>query len=178
MGSIVINTGLEVTARRFFFLDRYTLPYFFIFGCAGSSLLHTSFLQLHCMGFSLQQCLFLWSTGPRHTGFSSCNRGSLLVACGSESLQASVVVARGPWSMGSVAVEHRLKACGISLDQGSNPCPLHWQVDFYPLHHQGSPQSGDFFIFFLSFQMNDNLPYFSRLLGRICKVPSGTLHLI
>ena len=29
-------------------------------------------------------------------------------------------------------------ACGIFLDQGSNPCPLHWQVDSYPLSHQGS----------------------------------------
>ena len=37
---------------------------------------------------------------------------------------------------------HRLScsvACGIFLDQGSNPCPLHWQADSQPLHHQGSP---------------------------------------
>ena len=27
--------------------------------------------------------------------------------------------------------------CGAS--QGSNLCPLHWQVDSYPLYHQGSP---------------------------------------
>ena len=27
--------------------------------------------------------------------------------------------------------------------QGLNPCPLHWQVDSYPLGHQGSP-SGTF----------------------------------
>ena len=31
--------------------------------------------------------------------------------------------------------------CGIFLDQGSNPCPLHWQVDFYPQGHQGSFQN-------------------------------------
>ena len=31
-------------------------------------------------------------------------------------------------------------ACGILPDQGSNPCPLHWQADSQPLHHQGSPQ--------------------------------------
>ena len=30
-------------------------------------------------------------------------------------------------------------ACGIFLDQGSNPCHLHWQVDSLPLSHQGSP---------------------------------------
>ena len=37
---------------------------------------------------------------------------------------------------------HRLSysvACGIFPDQGSNPCPLHWQVDSQPLCHQGSP---------------------------------------
>ena len=29
-------------------------------------------------------------------------------------------------------------AYGIFLDQGSNPCPLNWQADSYPLSHQGS----------------------------------------
>ena len=46
----------------------------------------------------------------------------------------SVVVARGLWSAGSVVVAHRLRcsaACGIFPDQGSNPCPLHWQVDSF-----------------------------------------------
>ena len=49
-----------------------------------------------------------------------------------------------------MAIEHRLsscstrslscpEACGIFLDQGENPCLLHWQVDFYPLDHHGSP---------------------------------------
>ena len=28
-------------------------------------------------------------------------------------------------------------ACGIFLDQELNPCPLHWQMDSYPLGHQG-----------------------------------------
>jgi len=35
-------------------------------------------------------------------------------------------------STGSVVVAHGLSysaACGIFLDQGSNPCPLHWQAD-------------------------------------------------
>ena len=42
----------------------------------------------------------------------------------------------------SVAVVHGLNcsvACGIFLGQGLNPCPLDWQVDSYPLSHQGSP---------------------------------------
>ena len=33
---------------------------------------------------------------------------------------------------------HCSMACGIAPDQGSNPCPLHWQADSYPLYHQGS----------------------------------------
>ena len=32
-------------------------------------------------------------------------------------------------------------ACGIFPDQGSNPCPLHWQADSQPLRHQGSLRS-------------------------------------
>ena len=47
------------------------------------------------------------------------------------------------WSIGSAVVAHRLSrpmACGIFLDQGSNPCLLHWQVDSLPLSHQGSPE--------------------------------------
>ena len=46
-------------------------------------------------------------------GFSCCRAWAL-------GLRASVVVARGLSCS---------TACGIFLDQGSNPCPLHWQVD-------------------------------------------------
>ena len=35
-------------------------------------------------------------------------------------------------------------ACGAFPDQGSNLCPLHWQVDSYPLCHQGS-SAGEWF---------------------------------
>ena len=62
-----------------------------------------------CVGLPLSRPLLLWSTGSRHAG--------------------SVVVAHGP---------SRSEACGILPDQGSNPCPLHWQADSQPLHHQGS----------------------------------------
>ena len=61
-------------------------------------------------GLSLSRPLLLWSTGSRRTG--------------------SVVVAHGPSCSA---------ACGIFPDQGSNPCPLHWQADSQPLSHQGSP---------------------------------------
>ena len=63
-----------------------------------------------CAGLSLSRPLLLRSTGSRRTG--------------------SVVVAHGPSCSA---------ACGILPDQGSNSCPLHWQADSQPLHHQGSP---------------------------------------
>ena len=56
----------------------------------------------------------------------------------------SVVVARGLYSTGSIVVAHGLScsaACGIFPDQGSNPCPLHWQADSQPLRHKGSPET-------------------------------------
>ena len=57
-----------------------------------------------------------------------------LQACGLQQLwhMGSVVVAHGLQSAGSVVVAHGLScsaACGIFPDQGSNLCPLHWQVD-------------------------------------------------
>ena len=64
-----------------------------------------------CAGLSLSRSLLLWSTGSRRAG--------------------SVIVAHGP---------SHSAACGIFPDQGSNPCPLHWQADSQPLRHQGSPR--------------------------------------
>ena len=60
---------------------------------------------------------------------------SLLIAV------VSLVRARGLQNPGSVAVAcglSRLLICGIFPDQGSNPCPLHWQGDSLPLSHHGS----------------------------------------
>ena len=71
--------------------------------------------------------------------FSSCGkwgplfiavRGPLLLQSTGSRRAGSVVVAYGP----SCSV-----ACEIFPDQGSNPCPLHWQADSQPLRHQGSP---------------------------------------
>ena len=63
-----------------------------------------------CAGLSLSRPLLLRSTGSRRAG--------------------SAIVAHGP---------SRSATCGIFPDQGSNPCPLHWQADSQPLRHQGSP---------------------------------------
>ena len=65
---------------------------------------------------------------------------------------ASVVAAPGLKSTGSIAVVHRHScstAYGIFPDQGSNLCPLSWQADSYPLHHQGSPILNLFFLLLL-----------------------------
>ena len=68
--------------------------------------------SLRCAGLSLSWPLLLRSTGSRRAG--------------------SAIVAHGP---------RRSAACGILPNQGSNPCPLHWQADSQPLYHQGSPNS-------------------------------------
>ena len=62
----------------------------------------------------------MWSTGALAV------QASVSVAC------SLLVAAQGLGSPGSVDVAHRLScplACGIFLDQGLNPCPLHWQAD-------------------------------------------------
>ena len=76
-----------------------------------------------CAGLSLSWALLLRSTGSRRAG--------------------SVVVAHGPSCSA---------ACGIFPDQGSNPCPLHWQADSQPLRHQGSPFICILTIFISSFK--------------------------
>ena len=48
----------------------------------------------------------------------------------------------GSGRAGSAAMAHgpsRSATCGIFPDWGTNPCPLHRQVDSQPLSHQGSP---------------------------------------
>ena len=63
--------------------------------------------------------------------------------CASLSLSRPLLLqSTGSGRAGSAAVAHGPScsaACGIFPDQGSNPCPLHWQVDSQPLNHQGSP---------------------------------------
>ena len=65
-------------------------------------------------------------------------------ACKLQHLQhmGSAVAAPRLQCTGSIVAAHRLSgpaACGIVPDQGSNLCPLLWQVDSLPLNHQGSP---------------------------------------
>ena len=91
--------------------------------------------------------LFLAVLGLRFCGraFSSCGeRGPLFITVRGPLLLRST----GSRPTGSVIVAHGLScsaACGILPDQGSNPCPPHWQADPQPLCHQGSPHNWAFF---------------------------------
>ena len=96
------------------------------------SICNERWAALHCIVWASHcACLSCWR--PRTVGLQL------------KALQpvGLVVEAGGLQSTGSVACgTHRLScsaACEISPDQGSNPCPLHWQGDSYPLYHQGSP---------------------------------------
>ena len=88
---------------------------------AFSTVASKGYSLLLCMAFTLPWFLLLRSPGSWPISFSSCGFGTLelrLSSC-------------GHWL-------NYFKACGIFLDQGSNPCPLHWQVDSYPLDWRGS----------------------------------------
>ena len=105
--------------KNFFFLRHCLLCLFILFlavlglrfsARAFSSVASGGHSSSRCAGLSPSRPLPLRGIGSRRTG--------------------SVVVAHGP----SCSV-----ARGIFPDQGSNPCPLHWQADSQPLRHQGSP---------------------------------------
>ena len=74
--------------------------------------------------------------------FSSCGtRGPLFIAACGPHYRGLSLRSTGSRRAGSVVVTHGPScsaACGILPDQGSNPCPLHWQADSQPLRHQGS----------------------------------------
>ena len=96
--------------------------------------------------FYLFIILFLAVLGLRFCAraFSSCGeRGPLFIAMrGPLTIAAYLVAEHNSRRAGSVVVAHGPScstAYGIVPDQGSNPCPLHWQADSQPLRHQGSP---------------------------------------
>ena len=92
------------------------------FDCAGSLLVHGL----------LSSCN---AEASRRSGFSYCRAQAL-------GHNGSVTVVPALYSTDSVVVAHGLSCsamCGVFQDQGSNPCLLHWQVDSWPLSHEGSP---------------------------------------
>ena len=102
------------------------LSFLFFLGCAVSQLLLVGFLYLWWVGAT--PCCSAQASNCG--GFSRCGAPSP-GACGPQE----------PWLTGSVLMTHRLSCsmpCGTLPGQGLNPCPLHWQVDSYPLCHQRS----------------------------------------
>ena len=110
-----------------------------------------------------------------YVGFSLVTGFSLVAVCGLLLAVASLVAEHGlEGALATVVGAHGLScstACGSFLDQGSNPCLLHWQVDSLPLSHQGSPICYiyfkclflwfiSFFFFFLWYRFFCPFPFF------------------
>ena len=88
------------------------------------------------LGFSLVAAIRGYSLVMASRGYSSVPVHGLLI------VMASLIVEHGSSAWASVGVAHGLScfaACGIFLEQGLNPCLLHWRVDSLLLSHQGSP---------------------------------------
>ena len=107
----------------------------FIFGCGGSSLFPGLVSVCSKWGYSVAAVRRLLIAVA-----------SLVVEPGLRGWRDSIAVSLDLQSTGSIAVAHGFSCsapCGIFLDQGSNPCLLHWQVGSLPLSHQGSLEIGN-----------------------------------
>ena len=118
--NIILRGTLEDTP--FFFLINlfiYLFIYLFMY-------LFWAELTLHCCTWAFSSC------GKQGLLFVAVH--GLLIAVTSLVAEHGLQV-RGLqqlWQVGSVVVAHELScsaACGIFLEQGLNPCPLHWQAD-------------------------------------------------
>ena len=106
-----------------------TIMWFFFFNFFFFNFLGL-FIYLFMAVLGLRFCARAFSSCGKWGPLFIAMRGPLLLQSTGSRRADSVVVAHGPsWSV----------ACGIFPDRGSNPCPLHWQADSQPLHHQGSP---------------------------------------
>ena len=112
----ILPSAWTVSEDIIFFFWTLFIFIYLIFGCSG----------FHCFARAFSSCGeqgLLFVVGAPCNGFSCCRAWAL-----------------GGWALAVAA--HGLNcsmACGIFLDQGSNLCPLYWQVSSYPLYHLGSP---------------------------------------
>ena len=128
----------------FFFLIRF-FTFFFFFNFIATLFI---FLFLAVLGLQFLRGLSLVTASGGHSSSRCRDRSSS--RCAGLSLSRPLPL-RGTGSRGtcSVVVAHGLScsaACGILPDQGSNPCPPHWQADPQPLRHQGSPYTTIFYV--------------------------------
>ena len=104
------HPGSMMTSKDF--LEKLDLKIFSKFS------LYLAVLGLHCCAWAFSSC-GVW-------GFSL--QWLLLL----KSMVSSAPRLQQLWLVGSTVVARKLScrsACGIFPDQGSNPCPLHWQAD-------------------------------------------------
>ena len=107
---------------------------------------NAGYSSLQCSGFSLWRLLLLQSTDSRHLGFGRCStqaRWLQWVALGCECFRTC-----GTWALFLHGIRN-LPRQGFEL----NLCPLHWQADFYPLCHKGSPA----IVFYSNYRENTKL---------------------
>ena len=121
--------------------------YFNSFTIYSVVLVSLSFIYLFLVARGLHPhcCAWAFSNGG-YEGYSLVVVFGLLIVVASltEELRLQAHRLQQLRRMGSVVAAHGVScstACDIFLDQGLNPCPLHWQADCYPLRHQGSPRS-------------------------------------
>ena len=99
---------------------------------------------MYCGDFLKHTYLWLCWVFTAAWAFSSCGKQGLLSSCSARASHGGGFPCWGAGdlrSVGSVLVLHGLScpvALGIFPDQGSNLCPLHWQVDSSYLDHEGS----------------------------------------
>ena len=94
--------------------------------------------------FGCSSSLLLRGLSPVTTGFSRDLGLLFIAALGLLILAAYLVAGHQLSAAASVVMALRLScaiACRIFPDRGSSLCPLHWQADSPPLHHQRSPQT-------------------------------------
>ena len=105
-----------------------------------------------------------------------CNATLSFFGCSGSSLLHEAFLLFRPagsrvWASAVAVLRHSCPpACGIFPDQESNPCPLPWQVDSYPLDCQGS--SSHPFLFLLFPPVNSKIISGWESLHRL-KVTSG-----
>ena len=163
---VFIINGCWILSEPFLRLFGCFFKKWLIFVCDVSSLLCVGFLWLQQVAAALH-----WGAwASRCSGFSCCRTWAV-------GTLASVAAVHGLSHCSSWALVARrlscFSACGIFLDKGLNLCTLHWQADFKPLNHQGSP---DYMIFILLFVSVYHTDLFANIEKSL--LPWGKSHLI
>ena len=132
--------GLEYGCRNWPDYPLQNSAYVLPFGTWVGGGRQTSLLKCMQTKYILYKCQMLLLTESTYFFLAALGsvaaRGSSPVALSGHyslvNMRRLLMVASCFWAWASVVVMHKLScstACGIFLDQGSNPCPLHWQAD-------------------------------------------------